>query len=80
MNYTARVENDVIRLPSGVHLPDGTTVTVLAKSEITPTVNLEDQRTFAERYAEFIGIWEDGPTDLAAQHDHYCSGAPKRQE
>ncbi len=31
---------------------------------------------FAERYAEFIGIWGDGPDDLAAQHDHYASGAP----
>ena len=28
MSITATVENDMIRLPPGVHLPDGTTVTV----------------------------------------------------
>ena len=28
MNFTATVENDTIKLPAGVHLPDGTEVTV----------------------------------------------------
>ncbi len=28
MSITATVENDTIKLPPGVHLPDGTTVTV----------------------------------------------------
>jgi hypothetical protein len=36
--------------------------------------------TLAERHAEFIGIWEDGPEDLAEEHDHYASGAPKRKK
>jgi hypothetical protein len=78
MTYTAKVENDVIRLPSDVHLPNGTVVTIQPKAEPPPVA--APQESFAERYAEFIGIWEDGPTDLAAEHDHYSSGAPKRNE
>jgi hypothetical protein len=26
-------------------------------------------QSFAERYADFIGVWKDGPTDLAENHD-----------
>ncbi len=78
MSINAIVENDTIKLPPGVHLPDGTEVSIVA---ITPHQTTEGPtRTLAERYAEFIGIWEDGPEDLAAQHDHYASGAPKRKE
>ena len=70
MSITATVENDRIKLPPGVHWPDGTEVSIEARAI--------PRETFAERYAEFIGVWEDGPTDLAAEHDHYASGAPKR--
>ena len=77
MSFTATVENDTVKFPAGVHLPDGT------KVNIAPVVaDIERQpppQTFAERYAEFIGAWKDGPTDLAENHDHYASGAPKQQ-
>lgn len=77
MSITAKVENDTIKLPPGVHLPDGTEVSIEPRT--SPRAAEAAQQTFAERYAEFVGIWEDGPTDLAAQHDHYASGAPKRK-
>jgi hypothetical protein len=66
MSFTATVENDTFKLPPGVHLPDGTKVTV------------EPQRTVADRLAAFIGIADDLPSDLARNHDHYLHGAPKR--
>ena len=76
MSITAIVENDTIKLPPGVHLPDGTEVSIEPR---TPRHTTETQpRTLAERYAEFIGIL-DGPEDLAENHDHYASGAPKRK-
>jgi len=77
MSITATVENNTIKLPPGVHLPDGTEVSI---EPTTPPRTTEPPRqTLAERYAEFIGIWEDGPADLAVEHDHYASGAPKRK-
>lgn len=73
MSFTATIENDIIKLPPGLHLPDGTAVSV---EPLPPAVSAQPRQTFAERYSEFIGIWQDGPTDLAAHHDHYASGAP----
>ncbi len=77
MTYTAVVENDAVKLPPVIHLPDGTRVTIEAIAPL-PELVIPTQ-SFAERYAEFIGMWEDGPTDLAEPHDHYASGAPKRK-
>lgn len=34
--------------------------------------------SFASRYAAYLGALKDLPTDLAAQHDHYRLGTPKR--
>ena len=68
MSITATVENDTIKLPAGVHLPDGTAVRVEPLVEPTP-------KPFGDRYAKFIGAVKDAPKDLAANHDHYLSTA-----
>ena len=70
MSITATVENNTIKLPAGVHLPDGTPVRV---EPIGPGA-----RNLAERYAEMIGIADDLPADLAKNLDHYVHGHPKR--
>lgn len=70
MNFTAIVEKDTIKLPEGVHLPDGTRVTIEPE--------LPKRRTVAERYASMIGIADDVPTDLARNLDHYLHGHPKK--
>jgi hypothetical protein len=70
MSITAIVENGMVRLPEGVHLPDGTQVTIETLGEAAPSL--------AERLAPFIGIW-DGPADLAVNHDHYLYGAPRQK-
>jgi hypothetical protein len=74
MSITATVENDTIKLPPGMHLPDGTKVKVLL-----PGVDEmpKDSATLYERMGDFIGCIKDGPVDLAAEHDHYAHGTPK---
>jgi hypothetical protein len=73
MCITAIVENDTIKLPAGVHLPDGTPV------EIRPqTASAVDPRH--AWMLEFVGIANDLPRDMAAEHDHYLYGTPKRDE
>jgi hypothetical protein len=76
MSFTATVENDIIKLPTGVHLPDGTKVT------IEPQRTGSDEQpgsTLAERLAPFIGCIHTGLGDLAQNHDHYLYGTPKRE-
>lgn len=38
----------------------------------------ENNSTLAERMAQFIGMANDLPIDMAENHDHYIHGAPKR--
>ena len=71
MSITATVENDTIKLPAGIHLPDGTPVRVEPIKDNGPTL--------AERLATFIGVAKDLPPDLAENHDHYLYGTPKRK-
>ena len=77
MSITATVENDTIKLPAGVHLPDGTTVKIEA---IVEPERQPSGKTFAERYAKYIGVVKDMPPDLAENLDHYLYGAPKRSK
>lgn len=77
MSITATVENDTIKLPAGVHLPDGTAVKIEAVAETEQQV---PGKTFAERYAKYIGMVDDMPPDLAENLDHYLYGAPKRSK
>ena len=71
MSITAVVEKNSIKLPPGVHLPDGTSVRVEPIAAPAPA-------TFGQRYAGFIGIVTDAPRDLAENHDHYLYGTVKR--
>lgn len=69
MSFTATVENDIIKLPPGVHLPDGTEVTIVPPKEEVPTL--------LEAFAEFAGCVRSGVGDIAENHDHYAHGGPK---
>ena len=71
MSFTATIENNMIKLPAGVNLPDGTEV------RIEP-LEAGREPTFGESIKEFIGIVKDGPGDRADNHDHYLYGTPKR--
>jgi hypothetical protein len=70
MSITVTIENDMIKLPPGVHVPDGTTARI--------TFEKGSGKTLAERYAGLIGITDALPQDMAENHDHYLHGAPKQ--
>jgi hypothetical protein len=77
MSFTATVENDTIKLPPGIHLPDGTEVTV----EPAPSSAGQEKgagTTLAERLAPFIGCLHSGVGDLADNHDHHLYGTSKQ--
>lgn len=74
MSITATVENDTIKLPPGVHLPDGTRVRI----ETHEPTAVAPSGSLAERYAKYVGLADDLPEDMAKNHDHYLHGAPKR--
>ena len=68
MSITVTVETDTIKLP--IHVPDGT------RLEITlPEEGAAHRHEWMRKY---IGSIKDSPADLAAEHDHYAHGAPKR--
>ena len=71
MSINAIVEHDTIKLPPGVHLPDGTKVRVEPEK---PAVR--NALAWMKEYAGKV----EGPADLAAEHDHYAHGTPKRAE
>ena len=71
MSITAIVENDTIKLP--VHVPDGTRVEITLLGE-TPS---EKPKGAMAWMSKFVGIVDDMPADLAAEHDHYLYGTPK---
>ena len=70
MSITATVENDTIKLPPGVHLPDGTRVRV------------EPEPPAAESalgwMKEFAGSIDSLPPDAAARHTELSHGRKKR--
>ena len=76
MVYRGEVKNGVVVFAKGVKSPDGTEVRVepFARDE---NVAVEGP-TLAEQFADVIGTVPDLPSDMAAQHDHYLHGAPKR--
>jgi len=64
MTCTVKIANGIIRLPSELNLPDGAEVQLTV-----PDTALES--SFAERYANYIGVANDLPADLAANLDDY---------
>ncbi len=70
MSITAIVENDTIKLPPGVHVPDGTQARIVFETA--------GGRTLTERYARLIGITDQLPEDMAENHDHYLHCQPKK--
>jgi hypothetical protein len=71
MTCTVKVANGTIPLPPGVELPDGAEVQLIVPDSVTP-------RSFADRYAAYIGAADDLPADLSANLDHYVHGHSKK--
>ena len=71
MTCTAKVINGTVPLPPGVELPDGAEVQLILPDPA-------EQKSFADRYAAYVGAAEGLPADLAANLDHYVHGHSKK--
>ncbi len=71
MIYRGHVKDGLVVLDAEIRLPDGTEV-------IVEPVASPGKPTLAEQLGDLIGSVPDLPPDMAAQHDHYLHGAPKR--
>jgi hypothetical protein len=67
------VTNGVIVLSDGATVPEGTRVQVLV-----PVSAEEAASPLGRRLLGLAGIANELPSDMAAQHDHYLHGRPKR--
>jgi hypothetical protein len=71
MELEGVVHNGVIVPDDTAALPEGARVRIILSSAEAP-------EAFGRRFAQFKGAVPGLPADLAAQHDHYRLGLPKR--
>lgn len=67
MTCTVKIKDGIVRLPSGLNLPDGAEVQLTVPDSAV-------ESSFADRYAAYIGAADDLPADLASNLDHYVHG------
>lgn len=70
MTYQGTVKNGVVVLETDSPPPEGTKVNV----SVAPPEN----ETIGEFLLRYAGVAKGLPPDMAAEHDHYAHGAPKR--
>ncbi len=70
VSFTGKVKNGVVVLPPGLKLPEGMEVQLTVPEP-------HSSPSFAERYAAYVGVADDLPTDLAEHLDHYVHGHRK---
>jgi hypothetical protein len=63
---------------NGVIVPDDATVLANGTRVRIMVAPPDKQETFGQRFAQFKGAVPGLPSDLAAQHEHYRLGTPKR--
>lgn len=72
MSFTGKVCGGVVILPPSVILPEGADVTV------ETVVAAPSGNELTRRLLKISERVEGLPADLAAQHDHYLYGTPKK--
>jgi hypothetical protein len=81
--YRGKIKNGKVLLENPKALPDGTEVEVRrvkkAKKPTKPPKKKPRPRSFAERFAAFIGKAKHLPPDMSVNLDHYLYGLPKRK-
>ena len=82
MSYNGIVQQGVIVLDGGITLPEGAKVQVVVTPETVTGPGDTDGLTIGQKLAALARKYEsepcDLPEDLAANHDHYLHGLPKR--
>ena len=72
MTCIGTVADRKVVLPPDEAFPDGTQV------EVTPVVTAQERADFTEGLLRIAGKVRNLPADLAANHDHYLHGHPKK--
>jgi hypothetical protein len=67
MSFTGVISNGQVVAEGKITLPDGTKVRIEPMSAAEPP-------SHAEIFREFIGVFNDLPSDLAEHHDRYAHG------
>ena len=78
MVIQGRIENGQIVVPSGVVLPEGSSVTICLVPSPNGGAQDGEGRTLLERLGPVVGSVPDLPVDGARNVDHYLYGLPKR--
>ncbi|MBV8488344.1 MAG: hypothetical protein JO161_08695 [Planctomycetaceae bacterium] len=73
--FTGEVRGGVVVFEGSPPFPDGTKVRI---ERVETDGESAETLTLAERLESVIGTAVGLPADLAAQHDHYLHGLPKR--
>ncbi len=76
MSITAVVENDSIKLPPGVHVPDGTKVEITVPESAAAESKSSGTPSWMMKHAGLI----EGPEDSTVENDHPIHGTPKRTD
>jgi hypothetical protein len=76
MTLLGYVRNGRIELDEPLLLPEGAKVQIEVLAGTAQTQ--ADGPTLGEKLLRYAGRITDAPEDLAAQHDHYLHGTPKR--
>ena len=72
MKYNGTVKGGVVVIEGGATLREGAHVRVeILETSTTPS-------TLGQRLRRFSGAAKQLPNDMAAQHDHYLHGRPKK--
>lgn len=71
MTFRGHVQSGVVVFDGPQTPPEGATVEVAV-------VPLDEKGSLREMLLEFAGTIHGLPSDMAAQHDHYIHGRPKR--
>ena len=67
------VQNGVVVPAGGQPLPEGAAVTIIVRAPSQPVND-----SLREMLLEFAGTIDGLPPDMAAHHDHYLHGRPKK--
>lgn len=76
MTLEGRIHDGTVVFDRPAPLAEGTRVRV--EPLLDPASPTGDSPSLLERLGGVVGAIDDLPTDLAAQHDHYLYGTPKR--
>jgi hypothetical protein len=78
MELTGTVTNGVVVLDNAAKVPEGTRVRVTVPADSDAVETATAASPLGERLMKLAGTANELPSDMAAQHDHYLHGQPKR--